>query len=112
MYSGYTVPYRLDGSPVEIERVALESLTPQSFFELYVGPRKPVVIQSSLLPLDTTKLLTDYSYLKSQAGEEVVNIEHRKSRKANFGKGSTEPMTFGTFLTKVEEGSEVMMHTI
>jgi hypothetical protein len=106
-YSGYTVPYRLDGSPVEVERVSIESLTPQSFFDLYVGPRKPVVIESSVLPLDTIKLLTDYKYLKSKAGEEVLNIEHRKSRKASFGKGSPEPMAFGTFLDKMEEGSEV-----
>ncbi|CAM9576855.1 unnamed protein product, partial [Sphacelaria rigidula] len=92
--------------------VRYSDLSPAVFFQDYVAPRRPVVIDGCL-PESEGWLAGKWTngYLREKAGDAEVKVEWRADRGERFGKGQEKPMKFGDFLSEVEKGSELLYLT-
>lgn len=102
-YKGWTVPQ--NGFLIPTIQYT-SSLTPQEFFQNYIDPRRPVVING--IPSDLCHLLkwTDNEYLLAKAGKEKVMVEQRQSSSDSFGQGKEVSMSFDQFVKLVKEGDD------
>ncbi|KAI9096434.1 cupin-like domain-containing protein [Phlyctochytrium arcticum] len=90
-----------------LDRVDPSSITAKSFFEKYVGPRKPCIL-TGLLPDKTWKGAPwkDLEYLSKAAGEATVQVEKKNPDTQTFGTGlPREEMSFKSFLENLKKGN-------
>ncbi|KAI9031480.1 cupin-like domain-containing protein [Hyaloraphidium curvatum] len=103
-YSGFAVPSK----DYALERVDLDSLTPELFFRDYVAKRKPVVLRGFLKDADfTAPSKWTNEYLAEKAGDETIAVERRESDTAKFGRGIEVDMTFKELLDLIAAGDEM-----
>lgn len=94
--------------------IAVESahIEPREFFEKYVLPRKPVILDGFLAdPRWKGSERWTNDYLIEKAGEEVVKVERRDHGEGRFGLGREERMRLADFLRQIESGDETLYLT-
>ena len=86
-----------------IDRVDIDTLTPETFEQNYVCARRPVIIRGCLRD-DTFRKdkIIDLKHLREIAGKEIVRIEHRSDLQHSFGVGNEQMMPLTEFLDKIE----------
>lgn len=106
-YSGYSLQQNDAGEP----KIAVEdgSISAQAFFEQYIGPRRPCVIDTlPKLPSDKAPTIT-LSDLTNVAGDKQIQVERRYSSDEAFGQNRTSLrqliMTVAEFVKNLEEGN-------
>jgi hypothetical protein len=87
-----------------VQCVDVASVDPQDFFTNYVSKRVPVVLKGLTSSLGIYDTWTN-TYLKQKAGESRITAERRHGADEAFGKGkeTLENVTFGEFLSKIED---------
>lgn len=100
-YAGFTVPT----DNFQIERVNIEDVTPQSFFEMYIATRTPVVLQG-IIQDESFRAPAKWTnaYLTQTAGDEAVAVERRGNTTEKFGKGVQVRMKFKELLELIAQG--------
>lgn len=89
-----------------MERIDINSLTPELLFETYVSQRKPLVITG--VPTDDDfqayQKWTDIEYLKRTAGEATIKVEPMHAKKKQYGTNVKRvSKTFGAFLSSLQQ---------
>ncbi|KAL7510345.1 hypothetical protein ACHAXN_012027 [Cyclotella atomus] len=103
LYSGWTVP-----SPnYKLPSIQVTNLSPRQFYETYIQPRRPVVIQGIPSDLSQLQSWTDTEYLRQKAGDETVMIERRSNTFDGYGKGNEVSMKFSQFIQLIQNGDEL-----
>ena len=104
-YTGYTIP-----SPATPISRLTTAPTPQQFFQSYIKPRRPVVVESQIFTTTPSwshnfQQWTSNAYLNSVAGHAKVRVETRTNNSTAFGQGKYSTMTFSSFLNLLDQGS-------
>lgn len=100
-YQGFDIPE----PGWTLPRRKVSEVTPQQFFDDYVVPRKPVVLdtQGAEEPLPGFRgRKWTYEYLKHEAGDLPARVETRNSGEESYGKGKTKIMKFGDFIVRLK----------
>ena len=98
-------------SDFKVPRVSLSTLDAATFFSEFIHKRCPVVLTS--LPEDLAGLRTKWTnaYLRSSAGDALVEVEEREDTTTGFGKGNTQRMPFNAIIDALDAGSEKLYLT-
>ncbi|KAG6620147.1 putative ion channel [Phytophthora cinnamomi] len=105
-YKGYTLPE----ANFAIERIPVDSVTPEQFFAKYICTRTPVVLSGFLQDEDfvaPTKWSTSDDRLTELAGDTKLTVERRGDVNEKFGKGVAVEMPFRELLKLIASGDEM-----
>eukprot|EP01134_Creolimax_fragrantissima_P003561 CFRG3561T1 len=107
-YTGFKVPY----NGAEIDKICIADTSPQDFYREYIANRKPCILKGFTddTQLSGTKHWTG-EYLRAQAGDAELIVEHRKNTEEGFGEDKKVQMTFSKFLDELDSGSEMFYLT-
>lgn len=105
-YKGFRFP--VSGS-ANLSRVPFDSLTPETFFEKYVSPRRPVIVTGLLSASDFERisLWRNDEYLHKRAGNCTLQVERRASVGTTYGHGVPRvPLTFSSLLSSISPAAD------
>ncbi|ETM50114.1 hypothetical protein L914_05821 [Phytophthora nicotianae] len=105
-YKGYKVPE----DNFTIERIPVDSVTPEEFFAKYVCTRTPVVLTGFLRDEEFTapnKWSSSNDRLIELAGDTKLTVERRGDVNEKFGKGIAVEMPFRDLLKLIASGDEM-----
>lgn len=105
-YNGFIVPH----DDYTIDRIPIDSVTPEQFFIKYICTRTPVVLTGYLQDPTFTapsKWSNSNDRLLELAGDTKVTVERRRELGEKFGKALTVEMPFCDLLKLLASGDEM-----
>eukprot|EP00903_Cladosiphon_okamuranus_P005482 g5466.t2 len=95
-----------------VDTVQYSDLTPNDFFNNFVGARKPVLVDGCLAKSEGWRgdRWTN-QYLRDKAGDATVKVEYRGGAEERFGRGLERPMKFGDFVGELERKNDLLYLT-
>ncbi|CAM9310796.1 unnamed protein product [Ectocarpus sp. 6 AP-2014] len=106
-YSGYVL-----SRDEKVGTVRYSDLSPEVFFDEFVAPRKPVLMDGCLTEKEGWRGNNwTNEYLREKAGDAEVKVEYRGGAEERYGQGLERGMKFGDFLGELERKNDLLYLT-